>query len=103
MEDPCFKPQWSHLFSFTGIIVTCVRELQMGFHDVEFLSSRACFCPTFLKKCGRGESLWTATCIKTIVGVSKGMLHIKYILFNKSFWGQSFYEDHKMTDQKKIC
>ena len=33
---------------------------------------------TFLKNCGRGESLGTTLCLKTVVGVSKGMLHVKY-------------------------
>ena len=40
----------------------------MDFQDVEFLPSRARFSTTFLKNCGRGESLRTTTCPKTVVG-----------------------------------
>ena len=40
----------------------------MGFQDVVFLPFRASFFTTFLKNCGRGESLETSTCLKTVVG-----------------------------------
>ena len=40
-----------------------------------------------LKNCGRGESLGTIICSKTVVGVSKGMLPAKYFRPNKA----SFY------------
>ena len=39
----------------------------MGFQDVELLPST-----TLLKHCGRGESLETATCPKTVVGGKQG-------------------------------
>ena len=45
----------------------------MGILDLAFLPSLASFSTTFLKYCGRGESLGTTTCLKTAVGVSKGM------------------------------
>ena len=56
----------------------------MGFHDVEFLPSSASFFTTFLKNCGSSESLRTATCLNTVVGVSKGMLPVKYFFCTKS-------------------
>ena len=37
--------------------------------------SRASSSTTILKNCGRGESLWTTTCLKTVVG---GRLPVKY-------------------------
>ena len=55
----------------------------MGFHDVAFLSSQACFSTTFLKNCGRGEGHRTTTCLKTVVGVSMGMLPVEYFCSNK--------------------
>ena len=54
----------------------------MGFQNIAFLPSRASFPTTFLKNCGRGECLVTITCLKTIVGVSKGVLHVKYFCSN---------------------
>ena len=44
----------------------------MGFHDVAFLPSRASFCTTCLKNCGIGWGLWTATCLRTVVGDMQG-------------------------------
>ena len=41
------------------------------------------FYTTFLKNRGRGESLGTTTCLETVVGVSKGILIIKYFQCNK--------------------
>ena len=40
----------------------------MVFHNVMFLPSEASFSTTFLKNDGRGECLWTATCLKIMVG-----------------------------------
>ena len=39
----------------------------MGFQDVAFLPSIASFSTTFLKNCGRGESLRATTCPTTVV------------------------------------
>ena len=36
---------------------------------------------TFLRNCGSSDSLGTTTCHKTAVGVSKGMLQVKYFCF----------------------
>ena len=56
----------------------------MAFQDVAFLFSWDSFSTKFLKKCDRGESLRTTACPKTVVGVSKGMIHVKYFRSNKS-------------------
>ena len=64
-----------------------VGELLVGFQDVAFLPSELLFLPHFLENCGRGESLGTTTCLKTVVGVSKGMLPVKYFRSNTA----SFY------------
>ena len=58
------------------------------------LPSGANFLTTFLKKCGRSESLGTTTCPKTVVWVSKGMLPVKYFHTNKaSFLCQSNFKE----------
>ena len=45
----------------------------MCFQDVALLPpSRASFSTTFLKKCVRGESLGTTTCLRTVVGGKQG-------------------------------
>ena len=62
----------------------------MGFQGVAFLPSRACFFTTFMKNCGRGESLGATTCGKWVVGVSTGMFPVKYFCSNNaSFFSQS--------------
>ena len=58
----------------------------MGFQDVAFLPSRDSFITTFLKHCGRGKSLWIAKCHKTVIGVCKGMLNVKYFDSNRSLF-----------------
>ena len=50
----------------------------MGIYDAALLPSRASIPTTFLKICGRGESLVTTICLKTVVGVNKGMLPVRY-------------------------
>ena len=45
----------------------------MGNQYVVLLPSRTSFSTMFHKNSGRGESLGTTTCRKTIVGASKGM------------------------------
>ena len=62
--------------------------LQEIFQDVVFLPSGASFSTTFLKNCGRGESLGSTTCLNAVVGVSKGMLSVEYSCSNKNCgWG----------------
>ena len=56
----------------------------MGFHDVAFLPSWACFS-TFLKHCGRGVGLVNTTCMKTVVGSKQG-LPVKYFRSIKAYF-----------------
>ena len=49
----------------------------MGIHDVQLLPSRASFSTTFHTNHGRGESLGTTTCPKTVAGISNDMLPVK--------------------------
>ena len=44
---------------------------------------RGVLCITFLESCGR--DLWTVACLESVVGVVKGMLPVKYLLFTKLF------------------
>ena len=39
----------------------------MDFQDVAFLPTKASFSATFHNNCGRGESLGSTTCLKTVV------------------------------------
>ena len=72
------------------IFIHLVWELQMDFQDVAFLP----FYTTFLKHCGRGEVLGTATCLNTVVGVSNGMLTVKYFCSKFLFFPVLFFENH---------
>ena len=71
--------------------------------DVAFLPSRDSFSTTFVKNCGRGESLRTTTCLKTVVRVSKGMLPVKYFLLQQGLFLVSvkFHDDHKTVTKTK--
>ena len=74
------------------LVHICVGKLLMVFQDVAFLSPRASFSTAFLKNCGSGKRFGTTTCLKTVVGVSKGMLLVRYICSNKiSFLCQSHF------------
>ena len=68
----------------------------MGFHDVVLLPSRASFSTTFLKNCGRGESLVTTTCHKTVVGGRQGHAPCRILLLHKACFCVSveFHGDH---------
>ena len=55
----------------------------MGVQDVAFLLSRASFVTTFLKDCGRGESLATTTCLNTVVGGKQGHALCKVLLLQQ--------------------
>ena len=61
-----------------------VVELITSFHDAAFLLSPANSYTTFCINCGRGESLGTATCPKTVDRTSKVMLPEKYYRSNKA-------------------
>ena len=57
----------------------------MSFQDVAFLPpSRANFSTTFPKNSGRGESLWTTTCHKTVVMGKQGHAPCKILTSNKA-------------------
>ena len=58
----------------------------MGFQDVVLLPSRASFSTTFLKNCGRGESLGTTTCLITVVGGKQGHARCKIPLLQQSLF-----------------
>ena len=70
---------------------------------VEKLPSRGSFSTTFHKNCVRGESLGTITCLETVVGVSKGMLPVKYLLLQQSpfFVSVKFHGDHKTVTKMR--
>ena len=53
------------------------RGTPNGFQDSAFLSSTSSISTTFLKNCGRGESLSTTTCRKTVAGGKKGHVPCK--------------------------
>ena len=63
-----------------------ILELLMVFQEVSFLPSRGSFSTTFLINCGKDESLRTTTCSKTVVAVSKSILHVKYFCSTKPFF-----------------
>ena len=58
----------------------------MGFQAVVFLPSCAGFCTTFRNNCCRGKRLGTTTCLKTVVGLSKGMLPVEFLHPNKFYF-----------------
>ena len=56
-----------------------------SFQDVAFLPpSRASFCTTVLKNCGRGESLWTTTYNRTVVVGKQGHAPCRICLLQQS-------------------
>ena len=68
----------------------------IGCQDVAFLPSKASFSTTFLKNCGRDESLGATTCHETVVVVSKGMLPVKYCNSSRaSFVSVEIHGDHE--------
>ena len=62
----------------------------MGVHDVKFLpffpSRSSLSTSTFLKNCGRGESLRTTTCDKTVVGGKQGHAPCKILPLQQSIF-----------------
>ena len=57
----------------------------MAFQDAASLSSRASFSTTFLKNCGRSESLGTTTCPKTVVECKQWHAPSKVLSLQQSF------------------
>ena len=68
----------------------------MGFPDVAFQPFRASLFTTLLKNCGRGESLETTTCPKTVVGGKQGHAPWKIPLLQQTlfFVPIKFHGDH---------
>ena len=56
----------------------------MDFQDVALLPYRASFSTTFPKNCGRGESLRTTICPKTVAGSKHGHVPSKMFLLQQS-------------------
>ena len=63
-----------------------IGELMEGFQDVTFLPSWASFATTFLNKCDGGDSLWTATCLKSVVGGKQGHAPCKMLFLQQSLF-----------------
>ena len=74
----------------------------MSVQDVAFLPSHTSFSTTYLTNCGSGESLGTITCLITVVGVSKGMLPVRYFCSNKApFVSVECHGDHKTVTKMR--
>ena len=58
----------------------------MAFQDVMFLPSRNRFFTMFLKYCGRGESLVTTTCLRTVDGGRQGHAPFKTLLLQQGLF-----------------
>ena len=61
-------------------------DLVASLKDVAFPPSRLSFPATFLKNCGRGESLRTTTCLKTVVGGKQGHATCKIFALQQSLF-----------------
>ena len=69
-------------------------EVLIGFRIQRSCLPKVVFQPHFLQICDKGGSLKNTTCLKTVVGVSKGMLPVKYFRSNKaSFVSVNLYGD----------
>ena len=56
-----------------------------------------------MKSCGRGESLQTTTCLKTVVGVSKGMHPAKHFTPTRLlFVSVEFHGDRKTVTKLRL-
>ena len=73
----------------------------MGFKDIVFLASRARFSTTFINNCGGGESLWTTTCLRNVVGVSNSILPVKYFCSNDASF-LSFECNHRTATKMRL-
>ena len=57
----------------------------------------------FLRKCGRGDGLRTTTCLNTLVGISNGMLPVKYCCSTKPlFVFITFNGDHMTACKDEV-
>ena len=74
----------------------------MVFQDVSFLLSRASFSSTFLKNCGRCESLGPPHVLKLWFGVSNNMFPVRHFCSSKPlFVTVKFNGDHKTTTKMR--
>ena len=82
---------------------TWVVELLIGFPDVALLPSRDSFSTTFLRNCGRGESLMITTCPKTAVGGKQGDATCKILLSKENLFLVSvkFHGNHKIVTKMR--
>ena len=68
----------------------------MSSQDAAFLPSWASFCAIFLENCGRDDSLWTTTCLTSVVLGCKAMLPVVCFCSRKTpFVSMKFHGDHK--------
>ena len=63
-------------------LLSCLSGSVMGFQDVAFLPCWTSFCTTYLKNCGSGEGLGTATCLETVGGGRQGYAPFKIFLLH---------------------
>ena len=84
-------------------ILFWVGELIIGFQDVAFPPLQASYNTTFLRHCGGGKSLGTTTCLRTVAGVDKGMLPVKYVCSTKaSLLSVNFQRDYNTSTMRYI-
>ena len=74
-----------HLFRVEGLLI--------GFQDVAFLPPELVFLHHIKKNCGKGECLWTTTCLKSVVCDKHGHAPCKHS--SKPFFVSiNFYGSH---------
>ena len=83
-HEDCLLLEDYHFQNKVDMIVCLFHPLSRGalggFTGCSVPAPRASFYTTFLNICGRGESLGTTTCLKTVVGVIMGMLPVPPVL-----------------------
>ena len=72
------------LLSIKLHVYTLGRQLQMGFHEVASLPSQASSTPRFFKIVVMVKTSGPPHVLTLWLGVSKGMLPVRYVQFNKS-------------------
>ena len=75
----------------------------MSFLDVAFLPSLASFSTTFHKNCGKGDSLRTTSCLRTVVEAKQGHAPYKILLLHKAFFvSVEFNGDHYNAHKDEV-
>ena len=88
--DVCDVPMISHKGDEQDVSSACSAWCKMiKKHMIQFYLALLCilflsFSTMFLEHCGRCESLGTTTCLAIVVGISKGMLSVKYFHSKKA-------------------